>query len=237
MWIVIIILLAAGFAYVPLPYVWGRWQKMSLARQSRKKRAVALTFDDGPGNRLTPAILDILAQAGVKATFFVLGRNIAGREELLLRLAKEGHEIGVHGFEHIDYQRAWPWRSIADIRRGRDAIGMVLGKNWGWGRYLFRPPNGRLNIFALMYLWLSGAAVVYWTADSSDTWAPAQRAAGQIAQLVRQTGGAVTLAHDFDRTTDRSDEMVLEAVRQVLAAAQQDQLTVVKVSRLLGDRN
>ena len=62
---------------------------------------IALTFDDGP-SQWTPAILDLLAAAGARATFFVLGHAIEGREDQLRRIAAEGHELGNHGHSHRD---------------------------------------------------------------------------------------------------------------------------------------
>lgn len=58
-----------------------------------------LTFDDGP-SEWTPAILDLLAAHDVKATFFVVGQNVAGREEIVARIAAEGHTVGNHTFTH-----------------------------------------------------------------------------------------------------------------------------------------
>jgi peptidoglycan/xylan/chitin deacetylase (PgdA/CDA1 family) len=81
-----------------------------------------LTFDDGPGSRLTPAVLDILSDYDAKATFFLLGGNIVGRESIVKRIYDEGHEICSHGYDHINHWKALPGRTLADIEKGWQAI-------------------------------------------------------------------------------------------------------------------
>ena len=66
----------------------------------KNKKVVALTFDDGPNPTTTTQALDTLAKYGVKATFFVLGKNIAGNENLLKRMKSEGHVVGNHSWSH-----------------------------------------------------------------------------------------------------------------------------------------
>ena len=70
------------FFYVGVPWVYARWARTVLARKASKRRALVLTFDDGPGSRLTPAILNLSGQSQAKATFFLPGSNIAGREAI-----------------------------------------------------------------------------------------------------------------------------------------------------------
>ena len=82
----------ARFTAFPSPYV--------ITRQGRQERKVALTFDDGPDPQYTPQILDALQQAGVHATFFIIGANGERHPELLRRIVDEGHELGNHTFTH-----------------------------------------------------------------------------------------------------------------------------------------
>lgn len=66
----------------------------------RCNKVVYLTFDDGPSSRVTPMVLDILKQKDVKATFFIIGCKIKGREDILKRITDEGHGIGLHTYSH-----------------------------------------------------------------------------------------------------------------------------------------
>jgi peptidoglycan/xylan/chitin deacetylase (PgdA/CDA1 family) len=202
-----------------------------LKRSAIKSKTLVLTFDDGPGNRLTPVILNILSKYHVKATFFLLGRNIVGRENLVKRIAAEGHEICSHGYDHINYWYVSPVRALADIKRGWQAIDIALGTDCQ--KYPFRPPYGKLNIVCLLYLMLKRIPVVYWSIVSGDTWPLGRIDSQRIGMLARKKGGGVALVHDFDRSDNSVDNMVLELVRTALTTAQQTGLRVRTVSELL----
>ena len=65
-----------------------------------ENKAIYLTFDDGPTDSVTPKVLDVLEKESVHATFFVIGKQISGREEILRRIAAQGHSVGVHSYSH-----------------------------------------------------------------------------------------------------------------------------------------
>lgn len=190
-----------------------------------------MTFDDGPGSRITPALLDVLNQYNVKATFFLLGRNIIGRENIVRRIADEGHEICSHGYDHINYWYVCPFRALADIRRGWQAIDTALGVNQR--KYPFRPPYGKLNIICLFYLIVKRVPIVYWSIVSGDTWPSDRIDSRRAGALTRQQCGGVVLIHDFDRSDDSLDGTVIEMVRSVLTAVRQGNMQTKTVSELL----
>src|SRR3982075_963025 len=64
---------------------------------------IAMTFDDGPSEKLTPKLLDLLAAHHIKATFFVIGENVTEHPEIVARAAREGHEIGNHSWSHPNF--------------------------------------------------------------------------------------------------------------------------------------
>ena len=82
---------------------------------------VALTYDDGP-SKWTPALLDVLAEAGASATFFVLGSQIEGREDVLRRAVEEGHELGLHGWDHARADSMSPLKLLAQLTRAHQMI-------------------------------------------------------------------------------------------------------------------
>lgn len=219
------------FIYVGVPWIYGRLARILLQRRAEEQKALILTFDDGPGSRLTPVILNILAEYKVKATFFLLGINIAGREGIARQIAEQGHEICSHGYDHMDYLKTSPMRTIKDIKQGWQAIDSALGINST--KYAFRPPRGKLNIICLLYLLLCRVPIVYWSVDLGDTWLETIDPA-RIAHLAQEAGGAVSLAHDFDRSDDTLDSLILESVRSALAMAQQTGMQVLTCSQLLG---
>lgn len=206
-----------------------------LKRRSVRSKVLVLTFDDGPGNRLTPAILEILKEHKVKATFFVLGRNIAGREAIVGRIVNEGHEICSHGYNHMHYWKVSPFRTISDIKKGWHAIDAVLSSKKQV--YPLRPPGGKLNLICLLYLWIKKAPIYYWTIDSSDTWTVDKRSSKRTSRMIQHEQGGVVLVHDFDRTTaDDVDNIVLDTVKSALSVAKKNGMGVITISELVGGR-
>jgi len=224
----------AVFLYIGVPWVHGRCLRLLLKHKAVKAKAVVLTFDDGPGNRLTPAILDILERYNAKATFFLLGEHIQEHEEIVRQIAEQGHEICSHGYEHMHYWRESPFQALADIKKGWQTIDTVLGVKRS--KYPFRPPHGKLNIICLFYLWMRKVPIVYWTVDVRDTWPPDKRDGQRMVLQIKKAGGAVTLAHDFDRSDDTTDHFVLESIRSILTMVQQSDLQMLTVSQLMENK-
>ena len=181
---------------------------------------------------MTPRILDLLAEHGVKATFFLLGRNVVGREQIVGQMATQGHEICSHGYDHLHHWKISPVRAIRDIKRGWQAIDNAIGAQSR--TYSFRPPYGKMNLISLLYLWVKKVPIIYWTVDSGDTWPAGKREVHRVAVSARIDGGAIVLAHDFDRSTNEIDHYVLESLRLSLAAAKKSGMRICTVSQLIG---
>jgi peptidoglycan/xylan/chitin deacetylase (PgdA/CDA1 family) len=202
-----------------------------LKNKAIKSKALVLTFDDGPGNRLTPAILKVLAKNRAKATFFLLGRNIAGREAIVRQIAEQGHDICSHGYDHLDFWKISPIRAVSDIKRSWKTIDAALG--YSRGVYPFRPPYGRLNLISSVFLWIYKVPIIYWTIDSGDTWPHEQRNSERATHLARNAGGGIVLVHDNDRLNPDTESMVLESVRSTLDMAKETGIQILAVSELL----
>ncbi len=219
------------FLYTAVPFIYGRCTRLMLKHKTAKFDVLVLTFDDGPGSRLTPTILHILKEYSVKATFFLLGRNITGREPIVKQIAAEGHEICSHGYDHLHYWKVSPIRAIRDIKKGWKAIDAALDNKHS--KYPFRPPYGKLNLVALLYLWSKRVPIIFWTTDIGDTWSVEKRKNRIDQEWAKLQEGAVVLAHDFDRTTDGIDDYVLKAVHKCLMIARENQLKVCSVLELM----
>jgi peptidoglycan/xylan/chitin deacetylase (PgdA/CDA1 family) len=218
------------FVYAGVPWIYGQLARILLARRAKEQKALVLTFDDGPGSSLTPEILNILAQSGAKATFFLLGRNIPGREAIVRQIAEQGHDISSHGYDHLNSWRISPFRALSDIKRGWAAIDAALGTKRQ--KFPFRPPNGKLNVICLLYLLFRNVPIVYWTVDSGDTW-QVKPDSNRVALLAEEEEGIVLLAHDFDRRNENTSRFIIESVRSALAMAANKCLRVLTVSELL----
>ena len=92
------------------------------------EKTVALTFDDGPHEKWTPLLLDGLKERGVKATFFLMGENIAGKEEIVRRMAEEGHLIGNHSYSHVQLTKAGTQEVCQAIEQTGEIIEGLIGE-------------------------------------------------------------------------------------------------------------
>ena len=125
---------------------------------------VALTFDDGPDPKSTPVFLDTLDQLGHKATFFMLGLMVERNPSIAREVVSRGHEIGLHGYEHINHlYRTFPG-VLADIRKGFDTIVNLTDTTPTW----FRPPYGVLSTSSLISAKLTGLKPILWTTWGKD---------------------------------------------------------------------
>src|SRR5918911_3188242 len=93
-----------------------RWRYMP--GLERVGRGACLTFDDGPDPEGTPLVLDALEAAGVHATFFVVGEQLMRHHAIAREAAARGHELALHGFEHVDHDGLWPQAARDDLARG-----------------------------------------------------------------------------------------------------------------------
>lgn len=103
-----------------------------------EEKRVALTFDDGPHPVYTKRLLDGLAERGAKATFFVIGRNISGNEDLITRMDQEGHLIGNHTFDHARISRMSTDDACEQVEKTSSLVCEITGKNTEF----VRPPFG-----------------------------------------------------------------------------------------------
>ena len=128
------------------------------------KNTVAITFDDGPHEKYTAPILDILSKYNVKATFFVLGKNAEINPDIVRRMIGDGHELANHSYEHNKYVKGRLSRPVAEIRE----TNKVFEHLFNYKILLYRPPYGMLSIWSLMYCILKRMPTVLWTVDSRD---------------------------------------------------------------------
>jgi len=95
---------------------------------------IAMTFDDGPSAILTPKLLDLLAARHIKATFFVVGQNVAEHPEIVARAAREGHEIANHSWSHPNLGKMSDENVRRQLQQTDDAIKNATGKRPKIGR-------------------------------------------------------------------------------------------------------
>ena len=137
---------------------------------NNEEKVVYLTFDDGPTPKITEDILDVLQSKNVKATFFVVGKEIQGREEILKRIYKEGHSIGLHTFSHnfkIIYKN--PESFISEMEKTSATINSVLGTQLDFKAIRFPGGSaGHLNQNFYNKLCEKGYLIYDWNVDLQD---------------------------------------------------------------------
>lgn len=110
-----------------------------------EEKVVYLTFDDGPNRAVTPKILDILEKKNIKATFFVIGKNVEQHPEIVKRAYEEGHYIANHGYDHNNKKLYKNKESfINEIKKTDLAIGNAIGVE-NYCSHVFRFPNGFMS--------------------------------------------------------------------------------------------
>ncbi len=168
---------------------------LGIADRTLDGRGYGLTFDDGPHREGTPAVLEALAARGVRATFFLVGEQVARNPGLAAEIVAAGHGVGLHCDRHRNQLRLGPRAVREDIMRGAARIEETTGRPIE--RY--RPPYGIFNAAALALVRSSGWRPLLWTHWGRDWEARAtpesifQRlVGGEVAE------GSVLLLHDAD---------------------------------------
>lgn len=182
--------------------------------RTRDGRGYALTFDDGPHAHGTPAVLALLADAGVPATFFLVGEQIDRDPTLAREIVDAGHVIGLHCQRHRNLLRLAPWQVHDDIDRAQAAIEDATGVT----PTLYRPPYGVLNAAALRHARAHRWRTVLWSRWGRD-W-EARATVESIARRVTAGAGDgdVLLLHDADDySAAGSWRRTLAALPRVLA--------------------
>lgn len=188
-------------------------------------RGVALTFDDGPHPEHTPRVLDLLDRAGVKATFFVIGRKAEAHPELVREIAARGHALGVHGHAH---DRLFSLRSTrvieADLQKAVETLERITGER----PFLVRPPVGHTSPPMARVIRALDLEVIGWSARGLDGLAGAkpERVAARVIPRLRE--GAIVLLHDAAERDDHAPAGV-EALPRILEAMRAKDLAGVRV--------
>ncbi|MEK3882869.1 polysaccharide deacetylase family protein [Paenibacillus sp. PL2-23] len=168
-----------------------QYPNVFLTNGSRSLNRVALTFDDAPDPRFTPAILDVLAQYDVCATFFVVGERAAKHPELVSRIIREGHVIGNHSFDHSVFSKLSMYQFQQQIWKTDGIIQQITGVS----PTLIRPPYGELLSKQVSWGKQNGFTIVNWDVDSED-WKRNPDSARVMANIKRTLQpGSIILQH------------------------------------------
>jgi len=201
------------------------WLMRTVRHGPRDRRVVALTFDDGPDPVRTPALLDVLAEHGAPATFFVLGDAVELHPGVVARMAAEGHELGNHTYCH----RYLPLARSRSVERELRATDQAITRAGGQVPTVARPPWGGRSPWTVRAFARLAKRLVLWDVNSYD-WKgkPATEVVDRV--LARARAGSIILMHE----ARDGGEQTIEAVRLLIPALRARGFELATVSGVAG---
>lgn len=201
----------------------------------RDSNRIALSFDDGPDPDVTPQVLDVLAQHGTRATFFVIGKWLDAHPELAQRIVDDGHVLGNHSWGHSRLQNFYfTKRHLHEIENCERAIMLITGSSLP---VMYRPPIGLKSGALARAADRHNLLLVAWSLNSRDTRQPDP---GKVARRVLKhiRGGDIVLLHDGHDLSGRHRPYCAQAVRLILEGLRAKGLACVTIPELLkSDKN
>jgi len=216
----------AGYsAYSPRSQLYGR----TYLGTGSGSRQLALTYDDGPNDPHTLRLLEVLARHEVKATFFLIGRFVAEKPEIVREVARAGHVIGNHTFNHPNLIFCSAVRVRSELEQCRKILEETVGEHSN----LWRPPFGARLPHVLGVGRKLGLEPVMWTVSSNDwTIRTADGIERRVAERIR--GGDVILMHDGAHVRMGADRArTVEATDRLIRRCKDQGYELVTVTEMM----
>jgi peptidoglycan-N-acetylglucosamine deacetylase len=175
-----------------------------------RRNRVALTFDDGPHPEHTPRILDILRDAGVRATFFFQGSHAAQWPALVRRAHAEGHQVAAHGIDHVAASKQSGKAATDNAVQCHALLCEISGVHLP--RY-YRPPYGDITFNALRALGRRGYRLAFWSYDSNDSYVTSATEIEKRVAATAPSAGSIVLLHDDYAHTVAALPQVIDTLR------------------------
>ena len=209
------------FKYIEEAYLKGEdLEKYKTYIKKRTRKAVALTFDDGPSPKTTPVALDLLKKYNAKGTFFMVGHAVEGNEDIIKRVIAEGHQIGNHSWDH-------PVLTKISLEKAKSQINdttAALKKASGLDVHIMRPPYGAINETIQAAV---DQSFILWDVDTLD-WKN-RNTASIMKEVKKAQPGSIILMHDVHQTT-------IDALPLILQYLTEQGFEMVTIEELMGDQ-
>ena len=185
-----------------------------IARVETAKLVVALTFDDGPSVRYTQSVLAILRERGVKATFFLTGKETEENLPQARMIVGDGHQVGNHSYTHSNMMFMGSARITEEIERTDAAIRTAGYK----GEIMFRPPFGKKLLTLPWYLSHHDRKTIMWDVEPESFPDVAEDTAAFAKHVIEQTkNGSIIIMHVMYRSREVSRQalpLIIDGLRQ-----------------------
>lgn len=214
-----------GFLVVTLLLMLMLTLSAAAVGDTNRGKIAAMTFDDGPNAKITPALLDELAERGVKCTFFVLGQWAEYYPELVTRAHDEGHQIASHTYSHVALTTQSDWKIQQEVEKTRSTLSELTGED----NFMIRLPYGDGNTSSRVLQYMN-APVILWSVDATNGKTPYTEEQLYQGILEQIYDGAIILMHD---TSDANQRAALRAI-DTLQAEGWSFVTVEELFRLRG---
>jgi len=198
-------------------------QYVKLMQGDPAKRAVTLTFDDGPHPDYTPQLLAILKQYNIKATFFVVGEMAEQYPDLVKAEQAEGHTVGNHTYHHVNLTRIPEAEVQTEWQGCEDVVQSILGVTMKY----CRPPGGDYDDAVIRAAQAVGLITVLWTDDPGDYASPGDKVI-ETRVLGKIENGAIILLHDGIQQT-------IDVLPQIIQHLQQRGFAFETVDQMMQD--
>ena len=164
-------------------------------------KEVFLTFDDGPNRDFTPAILNVLEEYSVPATFFLMGQNAKAYPDIVEKIVNQGHSVANHTLSHPDLSLCRIGTIIQEIQQCRALVPV---------HYILRPPYGNINVLNMLLVIVLRYKLVFWSIDSLDYKKLSyERIVNNVLQK-HPRNGDVILFHDNNESTVKALPLIIE---------------------------
>jgi peptidoglycan/xylan/chitin deacetylase (PgdA/CDA1 family) len=181
-----------------LPHVLPADAKVQYSGCEVRGQVISITFDDGPHPEYTPRLLDMLKERGIKATFFMVGKNAQAYPKVVQRIAAEGHEVANHSWAHPVLSQLNTARVDAELQKTHDAIVAACGV----APTLYRPPYGAIRMTQKKHIRERfGYPTVLWDVDPDDWKHPRTQQKVYNRILAQTRRGSIILCHDIHPST------------------------------------
>ncbi|MCY6371482.1 polysaccharide deacetylase family protein [Clostridium ganghwense] len=208
--VIIALVILIGLSYAVIPTCYYRFFDKKIIKTMDKKDSIMLTFDDGPDERYTNTLLDLLKKNDVKASFFLVADKAKKNPNIVNRMIEEGHKIALHSYSHQNALFTGYWSVKRDFENS-----MKIMKENNWKVNYYRPPWGDINIFTLLFAKKNGLMPMLWSVMAEDwsRFSTVETIEKKLLKRVKE--GSIICLHDSNGA-EKAPERTIQALRTVL---------------------